>query len=57
MTCAIDLAVCDLLTAAGMAPLPGDWPLDDLVPAMTNGASTELAPAVLRGEQPMPGLR
>lgn len=49
--------MCDVLAAAGMAPLPRDWPLDDLVLAMTDGAGTALAVAVLRGEQPLPGLR
>jgi hypothetical protein len=53
----IDLAVRKVLAAAGMAPLPRDWPLDDLILAMTGGAGTALALAVLRGEQPIPGLR
>lgn len=49
--------MCDVLATAGMAPLPPDWPLDDLVLAMTDCAGTALALAVLRGEQPLPGLR
>jgi hypothetical protein len=46
----------DVLAAAGITPLPRDWPLEDLVLGTADGAGAALALAVPRGEQPMPRL-
>jgi hypothetical protein len=53
----VDLAIRDVLAAAGITPLPRDWPLEPLVLGTVDGAGTALALAVLSGRQPMPRLR
>jgi 3'-phosphoadenosine 5'-phosphosulfate sulfotransferase (PAPS reductase)/FAD synthetase len=51
-----DLAMRDVLAAAGIAPLPRGWPLEAILRAAPDGRGTELALAVLRGQRPMPAL-
>jgi hypothetical protein len=52
----VDLAMRDVLAPAGIAPLPRDWPLEDLVLGTADGVGAALALAVPRGAQPMPRL-
>ena len=52
----VDLAMRDVLSAAGIPPLRRDWPLEAIVLNASDGQGAALALAVLRRERPMPAF-
>ena len=52
----VDLAMRDVLSVAGIPPLPRDWPLAAVVLNAPDGQGTALALAVLRRDRPMPAF-